>query len=146
MPNVLYPKAKYKLLAPGTLGASSSTSISFASDDIYAALVDLSKYTYNSGHEFANSISSAVGAAVPVLLTGKIVIEGRFQADATTLTVTEPVANAAIVLYKKTPSGDAASPLIAYLDTFSAPLTNVLIGPLTIQWAFFGVFSLSDTP
>jgi len=108
MANVLYPKAKEDFLA-GNLNMSSNT--------ITLALIDTDIYTYSSAHEDRADIpnSSVVAEAN---LASKTITSGVFDAaDVTFTTVTGANCEALILFHQDPQAGNAASRLIAYIDT-----------------------------
>lgn len=108
MANVLYSKAKEDFLA-GNLNMSSNT--------ITIALIDTDVYTYSAAHEDRADIpNSAVVAEAN--LASKTITDGVFDAaDVTFDTVTGANCEALILFHQDIQAGNAASTLIAYIDT-----------------------------
>ena len=108
MANALYPKAKEDFLA-GNLNLSSNT--------ITLALIDTGVYTFSSAHEDRADVPN--GAVVAeATLASKTITSGVFDADDSTFTsVSGANCEALIIYHTDTESGNAASRLIAYIDT-----------------------------
>lgn len=119
MASALYPKFKESLL-------SQSPSVDLDTNTIKVRLVNLSAdYAYSASHQYASSVPKYLGTTDQTL-TSKTVTSGVFDAaDATFSSVnidgTKTVA--AFVVYQFV-SSDADSPLIAYVDGFTAVTPN----------------------
>ena len=108
MANVLYPKAKEDFLA-GNLNMSSNT--------ITLALIDTDIYTYNAAHEDRADIPNT-SVVAEANLASKTITSGVFDAaDVTFTTVTGANCEALILFHQDPQAGNAASRLIAYIDT-----------------------------
>lgn len=140
MPNQLYPLAKVAFLNPGTLGATSGTSIDLADDTIRIALVSAG-YTYSASHQFWSSVSASV-VGTPVTLANKTTTSGVFDADDPTFSsVTGPQVTH-LVIYKDTGTA-TTSPLIAYIDTATSGLpVTPNGGNITVAFNASGIFAL----
>jgi hypothetical protein len=119
MASALYPLAKESFL-------SQNPSIDMDTDTIKVALVNLATdYTYSAAHQFKSSVTSYSGTTDQTLGT-KTVASGVFDAADSTFTsvaVSGTKTVAALVVYKDTGSA-ATSPLIAYIDGFTAVTPN----------------------
>lgn len=128
MASALYPKYKESAL-------SQNPSVDLDTDTIKVALVDLtSDYTYNSSHQYKSSVTSYSGTTDQTLGT-KTVTSGVFDADDSAFTsVSQSAAKTvgALVIYKDT-GNSATSPLIAYIDGFTAVTPNG--GNINITWS-----------
>lgn len=127
MASALYPKAKESFL-------SQNPSIDLDTDTIKVALINTSTdYTYSSAHQYLSSVTTYSGTTDQTL-GSKTVASGVFDAADSTFTsvaISGSKTVAALVIYKDT--GNAAtSPLIAYIDGFSAVTPNG--GNITIAW------------
>jgi hypothetical protein len=128
MASAIYPKAKESFL-------SQNPSIDLDTDTIKVALVDLTAdYTYSSAHQFKSSVTSYSGTTDQTLAS-KTITNGVFNA-ASPVTFTSVAQSAsktvgALVIYKDTGSA-ATSPLIAYIDGFTAIVPNG--GDIAITW------------
>lgn len=141
MANALYPLAKQKFLAPGTLGSTSGTAINLSTDTIKIALVDTGTYTYSSSHEFYTSISSAV-IGTPVTLSSKTVTNGVFDAADVTFTAVSGSSVEALVIYKDTGTAGTSS-LVDYIDVVASGLpVTPNGGDITVTFNASGIFSL----
>jgi len=108
MANQLYPKAKEDFLA-GNLNLSSNV--------ITIALVDTDIYTFSSAHEDRADIPNTAVVA-EANLASKTITSGVFDAsDATFSSVSGANCEALVLYHTDTQSGNAASRLIAYIDT-----------------------------
>lgn len=127
MASALYPLYKQSAL-------SQSPSVDLDTDTIKAALVNLSTdYTYSAAHQYMSSVPQYAGTTDQTLAS-KTVTNGVFDAADVTFTAvavdgTKTVA--AVVIYKDTGS-EATSPLIAYVDGFTAVTPNG--GDIVIAW------------
>ena len=142
MANAIYPKAKEKMLAPGTLGTSSGNAIDWVDDTIKVALVDTGTYTYNSSHEYYSSVVSGVVGTPQTIGATKTATNG--QADGANVTFSSVSGNEseALVIYKDTGSNNT-SPLICYLDTgvTGLPVTPNS-GDIDVTWDSSYIFSI----
>lgn len=127
MASALYPKAKESFL-------SQSPSIDMDTDTIKVALVNTSTdYTYSSAHQYLSSVTTYSGTTDQTLGT-KTVTSGVFDAADSTFTsvaISGSKTVQALVVYKDTGSA-ATSPLIAYIDGFTAVTPNG--GNITVTW------------
>lgn len=128
MASALYPKAKESFL-------SQNPSIDLDTDTIKVALVDLTAdYTYSAAHQFKSSVTSYSGTTDQTL--GSVTItSGVFDAaDSTFSAVSQSAAKTggALVIYKDTGVA-ATSPLIAYIDGFTAITPNG--GNISVTWS-----------
>ena len=119
MASALYPLAKESFL-------SQNPSIDLDTDTIKVALVNTSTdYTYSSAHQYKSSVTSYSGTTDQTLGT-KTVALGVFDAADSTFTsvaISGTKTVQALVFYKDT--GNAAtSPLILYVDGFTAVTPN----------------------
>src|SRR5512146_990712 len=130
MASAVYPKAKQSFI-------SQSPALDLDTDTIKARLVRTSAYTYNSAHQFASSLPAAL--VTDQSLGSRTVTNGVFAAaNAVFPSVPAGAAIDALVIFKDT--GDpATSPLVAYLDGFSATPNG---GDVTVQWNASGIFAL----
>lgn len=127
MASALYPKAKESFL-------SQSPSIDMDSDTIKVALVNTgTDYTYSSAHQYKSSVTSYSGTTDQTL-GSKTVASGVFDGADSTFTavvISGSKTVQALVIYKDTGSA-ATSPLIAYIDGFTAITPNG--GDITVTW------------
>lgn len=125
MASALYPKYKEATLS-GTIDLTSAT--------IKAALVNTSTdYTYSSAHQYKSSVTS-YASTTDQTLGSKTVTNGLFDAADATFTavaISGSKTVQALVIYKDTGSA-ATSPLIAYIDGFTAVTPNG--GDITVTW------------
>ena len=141
MANAIYNKAKYKWMAPGTLGITSGDSIDLLDDTIKIALIDTGAYTFSQTHEYWSSASSAiVGTAVS--LASKTVTDNVFDAADVTFTSVSGVSVEALIIYKDTGTA-STSPLVAYIDVAASGLpVTPNGGNITVQFNASGIFAL----
>jgi hypothetical protein len=141
MANAIYNKAKYKWMAPGTLGTSQGDSIDLLDDTIKVALIDTGTYTFSQSHEYWSSASSAA-VGTPVTLASKTVTDNVFDAADPTFTAVTGTTVEAFVIYKDTGSA-ATSPLIYFCDTVSGGLpVTPNGGDIVINFNASGIFAL----
>lgn len=126
MANVLYPKAKEDFLA-GSLNMSSNT--------ITVALVDTGVYTYSAAHEDRADIPNTAIVA-EANLASKTITAGVFDADDSTFTtVSGANCEALILFHQDVQAGNAASRLIAYIDTATGLPILPNGGDITIRFS-----------
>lgn len=119
MTAALYPLFKQSAL-------SQSPSVDLDTDTIKAAIVNLSTdYAYSASHQYVSSVTRYAGTTDQTLAS-KTVTSGVFDAADVTFTAvavdgTKTVA--AVVIYKDTGVA-STSPLIAYIDGFTAVTPN----------------------
>jgi hypothetical protein len=127
MASALYPKFKESLL-------SQSPSVDLDTDTIKVALVNTTTdYTYSAAHQYMSSVTSYSGTTDQTLGT-KTVTSGVFDAADSTFTsvaISGSKTVQALVIYKDTGSA-ATSPIIAYIDGFTAVTPNG--GNITVTW------------
>jgi len=127
MASALYPLAKQSFL-------SQSPSIDMDTDTIKVALVNTSTdYTYSSSHQYKSSVTSYSGST-DQSLSSVSVTNGVFDAADATFTsvaVSGTKTVAALVIYKDTGTA-STSPLIAYIDGFTAVTPNG--GNIAVTW------------
>ena len=127
MASAIYPKAKQSFL-------SQSPSIDMDTDTIKVALINVATdYTYSSSHQYMSSVTTYSGTTDQTL--GSVsVTSGVFDAADATFTsvaISGSKTVAALVIYKDTGSA-ATSPVIAYIDGFTAVTPNG--GNITVTW------------
>jgi hypothetical protein len=141
MANAIYNKAKYKCMAPGTLGPTSGDSIDLLDDTIKIALIDTGTYTFSQTHEYWSSASSAI-VGTAATLASKTVTDNVFDAADVTFSSVTGVSVEALIIYKDTGTG-ATSPLIAYIDVAASGLPVTPNGNnIDIQFNASGIFAL----
>lgn len=133
MANLLYPKGKTRIL---------KAQVDFELDDIKVAMVS-SGYTYNSAHEYYTDLGANV-LSTDILLSGKSVTDGAFDANDVTWTAVAAGSTAkALVLYRDTGT-PSTSPLLLYLDNITGWPLATSGGNITVTWdnGGFKIFSL----
>lgn len=119
MASALYPKAKESFL-------SQNPSVDMDTDTIKIALVNTTTdYTYSAAHQFLSSVTTYSGTTDQTLGT-KTITSGVFDAADATFTsvaISGSKTVQALVIYKDTGSA-ATSPLVAYIDGFTAVTPN----------------------
>lgn len=134
MASALYPKYKESAL-------SQNPSVDMDTDTIKVALVNTTTdYTYSSAHQYLSSVTTYSGTTDQTLGT-KTVTNGTFDAANATFSSVAIDGSKdveALVIYKDTGSA-ATSPLIAYIDGFTAVTPNG--GDITVTWDT-SIFSL----
>lgn len=127
MASAIYPKAKQSFL-------SQSPSIDMDTDTIKVALINVATdYTYSSSHQYMSSVTTYSGTTDQTLGSVSIT-SGVFDAADSTFTsvaISGSKTVAALVIYKDTGSA-ATSPVIAYIDGFTAVTPNG--GNITVTW------------
>jgi len=127
MASAVYPLAKQSFL-------SQSPSIDLDTDTIKVALVNTSTdYTYSSSHQYLSSVTTYSGTTDQTL-SSVTVTNGVFDAaDATfsSVAISGTKTVQALVIYKSTGTA-STSPLIAYIDGFTAVTPNG--GNITVSW------------
>lgn len=129
MANQLYPSGRT---------AIDAATISLTADTIKVVGLT-SGYSYNSAHDNLDDISGAYRVGTPEALTNKTYSAGVFNADDATVENSSSSTVTQIVVYKEGAS-DAASPLIAHIDTATGlPFSTGGIA-YTLTWAAAGIF------
>jgi hypothetical protein len=121
--------------------------LNWATATIKCCLVDTSAgmYTFNATHKFFDSVNS--GANI-VGGTGKIkrltwtpagspnlpITDGAADADDVTFTAISGASIEAIIIYQDSGTGDASSPLIAYIDTATGLPITPNGGDIIVTW------------
>ena len=127
MASAVYPLAKQSFL-------SQSPSINLSSDTIKVALINTSTdYTYSSSHQYLSSVTTYSGTTDQTLGT-ITVTNGVFNAANATFTsvaISGSKTVQALVIYKSTGTA-STSPLIAYIDGFTAVTPNG--GNIVVSW------------
>ena len=135
MASALYNKGKESFL-------SQNPSIDMDSDTIKVALVNIATdYTFSATHQFLSSVTTYSGTTDQTL-GSKTITSGVFDAADSTFTsvvISGSKTVGALVIYKDTGSG-ATSPLICYIDGFSAVTPNG--GNIGVTWNASGIFAL----
>ncbi|MDQ0923336.1 putative RNA methylase [Pseudarthrobacter sp. W1I19] len=127
MASALYPPFKQSLL-------SQNPSVDLDTDTIKVALVNVSTdYTYSAAHQYKSSVTSYSGTTDQTLTSPTVALGVFDAADSTFTSVAISGAKTvqALVVYKDTGSA-ATSPLIAYIDGFTAITPNG--GNITVTW------------
>lgn len=128
MTNRLYDKA--------VEAAQTTRPMNLLAGTIKAVVVDLATYTPNfSTDEFLSAIPSGARLGAAVTLTGKSITARVFDAaDVASHDLGSPIAASgeALVIYEQGAS-DAASPLLAYIDTDSNGAINIPLGSTTLN-------------
>ncbi|WP_313080448.1 hypothetical protein [Pulveribacter sp.] len=123
MANKFYPKGAEKILGG---------QVNFTTGTIAVAIV-ATGYTYSDAHEFLSDAGTLVGS--PVVLAGKTVVGGVFDADDAAFGALAPGSTAkALVMYRDT-GNPATSPLIAYLDEITGFPFNTNGGDVSVPWS-----------
>lgn len=108
--------------------------MNFSSDTIKVAAVDkTADYTYSAAHQFKSSVTS-YAATTDQTLSNKATTTGLFDADDITFSAVSQSSTktiGALVIYKDTGTA-ATSPLIAYIDGFTAITPNG--GDVAVSW------------
>ena len=126
MANALYNKARESFLGQ-------NPALDYDTDTIKVALVS-SGYVFSQTHQFVSSLGANIIARSSAL-SGKTVTSGIADAaDITLSAVPGPTPGTALVLYKDSGTGDATSPLIAYIDTATGLPVTPNGGDITIVW------------
>lgn len=135
MASALYNKAKESFL-------SQNPSIDMDTDTIKVALINVATdYTFSASHQYMSSVTTYSGTTDQTLAS-KTVTNGVFDAADSTFTavaISGSKTVAALVIYKDTGVA-ATSPLIAYIDGFTAVTPNG--GNIAIAWNASGIFAL----
>ncbi len=128
--NQLYPLAKQQFLSAG---------INMMSDTIKVALLDLTKYTFSSSHQYLSDLVGGSGGDPRIgtdqTLTNKSVTNGIFNAAATVVPSVTGNPVEGLLLYKSTGT-NSTSNLILFVDTGSgAGIALIPNGTnITISW------------
>jgi type VI protein secretion system component Hcp len=107
MANAIYPKYKEAAISGGA-----NTNLS--TENIRVSLIDTGTYTYSAAHDMINDVTGIVSNSA--VLGTKTVLNGTFDAANTTFTAVSGATAEAIIIWVQA-QNDAASRLIAYLDT-----------------------------
>lgn len=107
--------------------------INWETDTIKAVLVDTSAYTFSQSHEFLSSVAVAARISTAVALSGKTATGGACDANDVTFASVSGPSIEAIVIYKEGAS-DAASPLLAFIDTATGLPITPNTGDIICNW------------
>jgi hypothetical protein len=142
MANVLFDRAKFKMMAPGTLGTTSGDAIDLASDTIDVVLVTAG-YTFSSSDEFLDpAIVAGNRVGTPTALASLTVSNaGVFDASDIVFSAVSGSQVTQIVMFKDTGT-ETTSPLIAYWDTMTGLPITPNGGDITVTWNAAGIFNL----
>lgn len=124
MSNQLYDKGREKF---------AKALINWETDVIKAVLVDTGAYTFNQTHEFLSDIAGAARISTLVALSGKTATGGACDANDVTFPAVSGTTIEAIVIYKEGAS-DAASPLLAFIDTATGLPITPNTGDIIVNW------------
>jgi hypothetical protein len=139
MANTLYDKGRELFL-----GAQ----INWATATIRCCLVDTAagKYSFSAAHQFFNSVNQngsviapATGGGIQLVWSGSgspnlPIVGGAADADDVTFSTVSGNSIEAIVIYQDKGTGDAASPLIAYIDTATGLPITPNGGDIIVTW------------
>ncbi len=107
-----------------------TAAIDLSTHDIRVRIMRTSAYTFSAAHEFASSLPAAIVG--DVTLGTKVLADGTFDA-ADSVFATVPLGSAVDCLaIMRWVTAAADSPLIAYLDGFTATPNG---GDITLVWA-----------
>ena len=129
MATAMFPKAKEAFL---------SGSINLTADTIKVALVNItSDYTYSSATQYLSGVTTYSGTSgVTLASAGISVTNGVFNASSPVTFTSVAISNSktvgALVIYKDVGGNAAVSPVILYIDGFTAITPNG--GNITITW------------
>lgn len=142
MPNVLYNSGKSRLLAPGTLGATSGDAVDFATDNFQIVLVTAG-YTFAAAGGFLDPVIAGGNrvATSSNLSSQSVSAAGVFDADDVTFTAVSGSAVTQVVMFKATGT-ETTSPLVVYWDTMTGLPVTPNGGDITITWDASGIFNL----
>jgi hypothetical protein len=106
-------------------------SIDVLVDTIKASLIDTGTYTFSAAHDFEDDLTGQVGTDITI--NNKTATSGIFDTtdDSDTWSSVSGASVEAIVIYKDTGT-PATSPLICYIDGFTAVTPNG--GDITVDW------------
>lgn len=122
--------ALYDLAREAFLGGD----IAFDTDNIKAALLDLTDYTPNlATDQFLSAVPAGAIVATSGNLTGKTITLGVADAADTTFTAVTGDESEYILLYQDT-TVDTTSRLIALIDTATGLPVTPNGGDITVQW------------
>lgn len=107
--------------------------INWETDVIKAVLVDTGAYTFSQAHEFLSSVAVGARISSAVALTGKSAALGACDANDVTFPSVSGTTIEAIVIYKEGAS-DAASPLLAFIDTATGLPITPNTGDIICNW------------
>jgi hypothetical protein len=135
MANTLYDKGRELFL---------SAQINWATANIKCVLVDTAsgKYSFSPAHQFYNSVNqnaSVVSGPISLAWSGAgspnlPVAGGAADADDVTFPAVSGASIEAIVIYEDKGTGDAAAPLIAYIDTATGLPITPNGGDIIVTW------------
>lgn len=131
MADAIYATAKAALL---------QGQINMATGSIKCVLVDTADYTFNTGHQYLDSVPAGAREETSSDLTTKTFVSGTFNADNVTFSSTTGDNCEAVIIYVDTADA-ATSNLICYLDSL-AGLPVTLGGDVTITWDAAGIFTI----
>lgn len=124
MANNLYDKGREKW---------ARAQLNWETDTIEAVLVDTGAYTFSQAHEFLSDVPSAARISTEVALTGRALVSGACDANDVTFPAVSGPSIEAVVIFKRGGS-EAASPLIAFLDTATGLPITPNTGDIICVW------------
>ena len=131
MANSLYDKGRQRFL---------EAQLNWLTDDIKVVMVDTGTYTYASTHEYFASIPPEARITAPTTLTNKTSTNGAADAQDVTFAAVNGPSIEALVIYREVLGADgitpdeAASPLIAYIDTATGLPITPNGGDIIVTW------------
>lgn len=131
MANSLYDKGRQRFL---------EAQLNWLTDDIKVVMVDTAVYTFASTHEFFTSIPAGARITAPTTLTNKTSTNGAADAQDVTFAAVNGPSIEALVIYREVLGTDgitpdeAASPLIAYIDTATGLPITPNGGDIIVTW------------
>ena len=131
MANNLYDKGRQRFL---------EAQLNWLTADLKVVMLDTDVYTFNGTHEFYDSIPVEARISSPSTLVNKTSFNGAADADDVTFAAVSGPSIEALLIYQEvldvdgvTPN-DAASPLIAYIDTATGLPITPNGGDIIVTW------------
>lgn len=131
MANSLYDKGRQRFL---------EAQLNWLTDAIKVVMVDTAVYAFASTHEFFASIPASARITAPTTLTNKTSTNGAADAQDVTFAAVNGPSIEALVIYREVLGTDgitpdeAASPLIAYIDTATGLPITPNGGDIIVTW------------
>lgn len=124
MSNNMYDKGREKF---------ARAQVNWETDEIKTVLVDTGTYTFSQAHEFLSDISVAARISSVQTLSGKSAALGACDANDVTFPAVAGASIEAIIVFKGG-ANDAASPLLAFIDTATGLPITPNTGDIIVNW------------
>jgi len=131
MANSLYDKGRQRFL---------EAQLNWLTADLKVVMVDSEVYTFNAAHEYFDSIPVESRISASATLVNKTSFNGAADADDVTFAAVTGPSIEALLIYQEVLAADgvtpdeAASPLVAYIDTATGLPITPNGGDIIVTW------------